>query len=102
MVSITTLLKLTEEKGASDLHITVGNPPIVRIDGQLVMTDMPVLDSEATRNLVYSMLNDEQKSIFEKDKELDFSFALKDMDRFRVNVHIQKGNTEAALRRVPR
>ena len=102
MANITTLLKLTEEKGASDLHITVGNPPILRIDGQLVVADMPVLDKEATRNLVYSMLNDEQKAIFERDKELDFSFALKDMDRFRINIHIQKGNTEAALRRVPR
>ena len=102
MASITTLLKLTEEKGASDLHITVGNPPILRIDGQLVVADLPVLDKEATRNLVYSMLNDEQKAIFERDKELDFSFALKDMDRFRINIHIQKGNTEAALRRVPR
>ena len=102
MASITTLLKLTEEKGASDLHITVGNPPILRIDGQLVVADLPVLDKEATRNLVYSMLNDEQKAIFERDKELDFSFALKDMDRFRINIHVQKGNTEAALRRVPR
>jgi len=48
------------------------------------------------------MLNDEQKAIFERDKELDFSFSLKGMDRFRVNVHLQKGNTEASLRRVPR
>ena len=102
MASINTLLKLTEEKQASDLHITVGNPPILRIDGQLVLADMPVLDKEATRSLVYSMLNDEQKTIFERDRELDFSFALKDMDRFRVNIHLQKGNTEAALRRVPR
>ncbi len=102
MASITTLLKLTEEKGASDLHITVGNPPILRIDGQLIVADLPALDKEATRNLVYSMLNDEQKAIFERDKELDFSFALKDMDRFRINIHVQKGNTEAALRRVPR
>jgi len=102
MASITTLLKLTEEKGASDLHITVGNPPILRIDGQLIVADLPALDKEGTRNLVYSMLNDEQKAIFERDKELDFSFALKDMDRFRINIHVQKGNTEAALRRVPR
>jgi len=101
MASITTLLKLTEEKGASDLHITVGNPPILRIDGQLVVADMPALDKEETRSLIYSMLNDEQKTIFEKDRELDFSFALKNMDRFRVNIHLQKGNTEAALRRVP-
>jgi twitching motility protein PilT len=102
MVNITTLLKMTEERGASDLHITVGNPPVLRIDGQLIILDMPVLDKEATRNLVYSILNDDQKAIFERDKELDFSFSLKDMDRFRVNIHFQKGNAEAALRRVPR
>ena len=101
MANITTLLKLTEEKGASDLHITAGNPPVLRIDGQLVTVDMPSLDREETRNLIYSMLNDEQKAIFERDKELDFSFSLKGMDRFRVNIHLQKGNTEAALRRVP-
>jgi len=102
MANITTLLKLTEEKGASDLHITADNPPVLRIDGQLVIIDMPSLDKEATRNLIYNMLNDEQKAIFERDKELDFSFSLKGMDRFRVNVHLQKGNTEASLRRVPR
>jgi len=101
MANITTLLKLAEEKGASDLHITAGNPPVLRIDGQLVIVDMPSLDKDATRNLIYSMLNDEQKTIFEKDKELDFSFSLKGMDRFRVNIHLQKGNTEAALRRIP-
>ncbi len=102
MANITTLLKLAEEKGASDLHITANNPPILRIDGQLVVVGMPALDKETTRTLVYSMLNDEQKAIFERERELDFSFALKDMDRFRVNVHVQKGNIEAALRRVPR
>ncbi len=102
MATVTTLLKLTEEKGASDLHVTVGNPPIFRIDGQLVVADMPALTKQETRSLIYSMLNDEQKTIFERDRELDFSFALKDMDRFRVNIHLQKGNTEAALRRVPR
>ncbi|MDP8289380.1 MAG: type IV pilus twitching motility protein PilT [Candidatus Susulua stagnicola] len=102
MANITTLLKLTEEKGASDLHITANNPPILRIDGRLVVVGMPAFDKEATRNLIYSMLNDEQKAIFEKERELDFSFALKDLDRFRVNIHVQKGNIEAALRRIPR
>lgn len=101
MTNITNLLKLTQEKGASDLHISSGNPPVLRVDGRLMVVDLPVLDREATKNLIYSMLNDEQKAIFEKDKELDFSFSLKDMDRFRVNIHFQKGNVEAALRRVP-
>ena len=101
MVNITALLKLAQEKNASDLHIASGNPPVLRIDGQLLVTDLPPLNKDATSNLVYSMLNDEQKAIFEKDKELDFSFALQGMDRFRVNIHFQKGCIEAALRRVP-
>jgi len=95
------LLKETEEKGASDLHLSMGNPPILRIDGKLLITDHPALNKEEGKDLIYSMLNNEQKAIFERDKELDFSFALPKMDRFRVNVHVQKGNVEAALRRVP-
>ncbi len=102
MANMAALLKMAQEKGASDLHITVDNSPVLRIDGELTVVDSPALDKEATRNLVYSMLNDEQKAIFERDKELDFSFSLQNMDRFRVNIHLQKGNTEAALRRVPR
>ncbi len=102
MLNINTLLELTQTKKASDLHLTVGNPPVLRINGQLVATDFPALTSEDAKTLVYSMLNDEHKAIFEKDKELDFSFTLQKMDRFRVNVHLQKGNVEAALRRIPR
>ena len=101
MVNISTLLKLTQQKSASDLHLTVGSPPVIRIDGRLSITDYPVLNEEDSKTLIYSMLNDDQKTIFEKDKELDFSFAMPSMDRFRVNVHIQRGNVEAAMRRVP-
>jgi len=101
MININTLLKLTQEKSASDLHLTVGSSPVIRIDGRLSITDYPVFTEEDTKTLIYSMLNDEQKAIFEKDKELDFSFAMPGMDRFRVNVHLQKGCVEAALRRVP-
>ena len=102
MTNITSLLKLAQERNASDLHLTSGNPPVLRIDGQLMTVDLPSLNKEATKNLIYSMLNDEQKAIFEQDKELDFSFSLQGMDRFRINIHFQKGNVEAALRRVPR
>lgn len=101
MLNINTLLKLTMEKGASDLHITVDSPPILRIDGKLYLTDFPVLASEDTKFLIYSILNDDQKAVFERDKELDFSCAVSGMDRFRVNVHYQRGNIEAAFRRVP-
>lgn len=101
MIDISTLLKLTQERNASDLHLTVGKPPVLRIDGELTTTDKEILKQKDLKVLVYSMLNDDQKAIFEKDKELDFSFANPGMDRFRVNVHYQRGNVEAALRRVP-
>jgi twitching motility protein PilT len=102
MVNINSLLKLTMERQASDLHITVNSSPIIRIDGTLyVLKDLPVLDTDDTKALIYSILNDDQKAIFEKDKELDFSFSLPNMDRFRVNIHYQKGNVEGAFRRIP-
>ncbi len=101
MLSINNLLKTTQDNDASDLHLTVGNPPVLRINGRLSMIDAPVLNKEDSKALIYTMLNDEQKTIFERDRELDFSFALPGMDRYRVNVHLQKGNVEAALRRVP-
>lgn len=102
MVSITELLKKTMEVGASDLHITVNSPPVVRVDGKIHVTDYPVLNTDDTKQLIYSILNDEQKAIFEKDRELDFSFSLPEMDRFRINVHYQKGAVEAAFRRIPK
>ncbi|HIE36437.1 MAG TPA: type IV pilus twitching motility protein PilT [Candidatus Omnitrophica bacterium] len=101
MVNMNMLLKLAQEKNASDLHITVNSPPILRIDGKLYLTDLPTLSSDDTKFLIYSILNDDQKAAFEKDKELDFSFSLPGMDRYRINVHYQKGNVEAALRRIP-
>ncbi|MCF7907768.1 MAG: type IV pilus twitching motility protein PilT [Candidatus Omnitrophica bacterium] len=101
MVNINQLLKQTQDKGASDLHLSADNPPIFRVDGKLSIGEFDPLNSEETKHLIYSMLNNEQKALFERDKELDFSFALPDMDRYRVNVHIQKGSVEAAMRRVP-
>ncbi|UCD16082.1 MAG: type IV pilus twitching motility protein PilT [Candidatus Omnitrophota bacterium] len=101
MVNMNMLLKKTMEEGASDLHITVNSPPIVRIDGKLHNTDFPVLNSDQTKTLIYSILNDDQKAVFERDKELDFSFSLPKMDRYRINVHYQKSNVEAAFRRIP-
>ncbi len=102
MADINTLLKLTQDQKASDLHITAGNPPVIRIDGRLSVVDkFPAFTRESAKSLIYSMLSDEQKAHFEKDKELDISFSLPNVDRFRVNIHLQKGNVEAALRRVP-
>ncbi|MFH1338838.1 MAG: type IV pilus twitching motility protein PilT [Candidatus Omnitrophota bacterium] len=95
------LLTLSVEKKASDLHITEKEPPILRIHGKLIRTKYPALSRDDTKRIIYSILTDTQKEIFEKELELDFSVALPGLDRFRVNVHMQKGSVEAALRRVP-
>ena len=94
-------LKLTIEKKASDLHLTENSPPVLRIDGRLVLTEAPSLNRDELKKTIYSILSDIQKEKFENDRELDFSLALKEMERFRVNVHIQKGSIEAAFRRIP-
>lgn len=100
-MEIRKLLSLAIEKGASDLHLTDSEPPILRIDGALRRTEGDKLTSDDLKRLIYSVLTDMQKTEFEKELELDFSLALPDLDRFRVNVHMQKGSVEAALRRVP-
>jgi twitching motility protein PilT len=95
------LLMLTIEKKASDLHLTENTPPILRIDGRLTLSDLPKLHRDDTKTLIYSILTNEQKEVFEKNWELDLSVAMAGMDRFRVNVHIQRGCVEAAFRRIP-
>ena len=101
MIDMNSLFKMTNERNASDLHITVNSPPIMRIDGKLYITDLEPLPPDDTKLLIYSILNDDQKASFERDKELDFSFSAPGLDRFRINVHYQKGNVEAAFRRIP-
>jgi len=95
------LLMLCIEKSASDLHITEKEPPILRIDGKLIRTNFSIFNRDETKKMIYSVLSDPQKEVFEKEQELDFSLALPGMDRFRVNIHVQRGSTEAAFRRVP-
>ena len=95
------LLMLTIEKKASDLHLTENTPPILRIDGRLILTDLPKLHRDDTKRMIYTILTNEQKEIFERNWELDLSVAMLGMDRFRVNVHIQRGSVEAAFRRIP-
>jgi twitching motility protein PilT len=94
------LLLLTIQENASDLHLTEKSPPIFRIDGRLVPLKAEVLTREQIQEMIYSALSDAQKAKFEEDKELDFSLALTGLDRFRVNVHIQRGSVEAAFRRI--
>jgi len=89
------------EKGASDLHITTGSAPQIRVDGHLVPLNLPPLMPAETKQLVYSVLTDAQKHKFEEENELDFSFGLKGLSRFRANVFMQRGAVAAALRTIP-
>lgn len=100
-MEITELLHDVIERGASDLHIAVGKPPILRIHNSILSAEYPTLMPDDTQRLIYSILNDEQKLKFEMDKELDFSLSLHDFGRFRVNVHYQRGTVGAALRCIP-
>ncbi|NQU19493.1 type IV pilus twitching motility protein PilT [bacterium] len=95
------LLMHTIEKQASDLHLTENMPPLLRIDGRIVVTDFPKLTRDDTKRIIYSALSSDQKEKFEQDWELDLSLALPGLDRFRMNVHIQRGSVEAAFRRIP-
>lgn len=95
------LLKLCIDRKASDLHLTENSSPILRVDGKLMLIDKPPLPKEELKKAIYGILTDVQKEMFERDRELDFSLSMEGLDRFRVNVHIQKGSVEAALRRIP-
>ena len=96
-----TLGRLLEEavgRGASDLHLTAGVPPLFRIDGHLRISDHPPLNRETMQRMVFSILNDHQVREFEERWELDCSTEVEGIGRFRVNVHRQRGSVEAAFR----
>ena len=95
------LLLYTIDKQASDLHLTENMPPLIRVNGSIKTTDFPMLDRENTKQIIYSVLSNDQKEKFEQDWELDLSLSLPGLDRFRMNVHIQRGSIEAAFRRIP-
>jgi twitching motility protein PilT len=100
-MDIKDLLMLCISQKASDLHLTENEPAILRIDGKLHRTEHGPFDKQRLKMMIYSVLTNAQKEMFEKNLELDFSLALPSMDRFRVNIHQQKGSVEAAFRRVP-
>lgn len=89
------------ESGASDLHLAVGIPPQLRIDGELYALDTATLTPEMTKSLSYSILTEQQIKEFEKDKELDMSFGIKGLSRFRVNLYLDRGSVVAAIRSIP-
>jgi twitching motility protein PilT len=99
---MTELLEIVSEKNASDLHISEGRPPTLRIDGRLQPIDSKnILTPERTKALMYSLLSPEDEARFEKEKEIDFSYTLKKKTRFRINVYYQKGYISGALRIIP-
>ena len=101
MANLHQLLKLMVDKGGSDLHITVGSPPQIRIDGHLVPIKAPPLSGVDCRQLCYSILTDAQKQTFEETLELDLSFGVKSLARFRANIFMQRGAVSAVLRQIP-
>jgi twitching motility protein PilT len=101
MATIYDLLKIMIEKGASDLHITTGSPPRLRVDGKLLPLDQPSLMPPETKSLCYSILTDSQKHKFEENSELDLSFGVKGLSRFRGNIFMQRGAVAAAFRTIP-
>jgi twitching motility protein PilT len=101
MVSMEELLNLMVQRGGSDLHLSVGSSPKIRIDGKLVDTEYEPLMPEATKKLVYSVLGADQVAKFEKNLEIDFSFGVSNLGRFRTNAFLQRGTVAAVLRVIP-
>ena len=101
MANMHQFLKAMIEKGGSDLHITTGTPPQLRIDGKLHPLKLPPLTPSETKQLCYSVLTDAQKHHFEENNELDLSFSVQKLSRFRGNIFMQRGNVAGAFRAIP-
>ncbi|MDP9036510.1 MAG: type IV pilus twitching motility protein PilT [Myxococcota bacterium] len=95
------LLKTMIEKGASDMHITTGTPPLLRIDGSVMPLKLAPLGPVETKQLCFSVLTEEQRAQFEKNNELDLSFGVKGLSRFRANIYMQRGAVAGAFRTIP-
>ena len=101
VVNLKQLLEDMVQRNASDLHITAGVPPELRVDGAITPTEYEVLTPEMCATLAYSVLSDEQRKRFETTKELDFSFGVKGLSRYRANVYLQRGVVSMAIRQIP-
>ena len=101
MILMDDLFALMKAKNAADIHLAVGVPPVLRIQGKLYATQFEALTKESAQTLIYSIMSDEQRQRFEEDLELDFSFGLKSLGRLRVNIYKEKGCIAAALRSIP-
>jgi twitching motility protein PilT len=101
MIAIEELLAVMVQRGGSDLHISAGTAPKIRVDGVLVDTEHDIMVPETTQSLVYSFLSSDQVAAFERDLELDLSFGIDGLGRFRVNVFLQRGTVAAVVRVIP-
>lgn len=101
MVSMEELFTLMKEKGASDLHLTVGVPPVLRIEGSLYATPYEVLTHDAVQQIIYTFMSEDQKRRYEETNELDFAIAMKGFGRMRVNVFRQMGHVAVVIRQIP-
>lgn len=100
-MNLTKLLKAMLEHKASDMHITSGSPPAFRVHGQIVRAKTHGLSPAETKEICYSVLTDAQKAKFEEEKQIDFSFGIRDIARFRANVYYQRGAVAGAFRHIP-
>src|SRR5256885_14871288 len=100
-LSLSDLLKRLMEMSGSDLHITTNSPPQIRVHGHLVPLDLPQMTPADTKQLAYSVLTDSQKHRFEESLELDFSFGIKGLARFRANNFMQRGAAAGVYRQIP-
>lgn len=101
MMTLPSLLKAMLEHKASDMHITSGSPPVFRVHGQILKAKTENLTPADTKELCYSVLTDHQKATFEEHRQLDFSFGIRDLARFRANVFYQRGAVAGAFRHIP-
>ncbi len=100
-MEITQLLEFSVQQGASDLHLSSGQPPIIRIHGDIQRIDAPMFDAEELQSMIYDVMNDEQRRQFESHLEADFSFELPKIARFRANIFQQNRGISAVFRTIP-
>jgi len=100
-LDITTFLKFTLDNNASDLHLSGGNPPIIRIDGELQRIKTDILTSETIRSLLFSVMTEDNRVVYERDMELDFAISFGNDARFRVNAFTNRAGSAAVFRQIP-
>ena len=100
-MDITELLAFSVKNNASDLHLSAGLPPIIRVDGEMRRLNVDPLDHKQVHALIYEIMNDKQRKEYEENLETDFSFEVKDLSRFRVNAFVQNRGAAAVLRTIP-